>query len=286
MEQQLQDTEIYTQSDHFDSLSYDEPEEPKRDINLRKRKNNTDEAAEPKKDTNPRKRKIAEVAASTSTEVPEESEKPETTATISAAEKLLSIAAKEPIVQEPKIKVHEFIEDKYDCPINPHLIISQRTFKTSPASKVEIEALGNYIKQGIVAGGFAAFVAGRTNRYNDVDIYTFPGTEMATGRFIEKKDGKSNFIFMCSPPPREVYAHWVLMDFDMDICAVAYYLDIDQKVYRVERYSSINYTADNVLLLQKSYNRLLKYRERAVDAEKWKLEAQISKTLQFGPFPI
>jgi len=127
-----------------------------------------------------------------------------------------------------------------------------------------------------VAGGFAAFVEGRTTTYNDIDIFKNNGANIRSGiRFIEDyNDAKIRKIFnngtyqtismhydgwICRNKKmmQERFAKWVLKDFDLIDCKVAYYA-VEGKYYYLRH--NIEYCKKHVLALQ--HYRMRKYNTR------------------------
>jgi hypothetical protein len=154
------------------------------------------------------------------------------------------------------------------------------TWTMREATQEEILKLKPVIMTGYhnqcVAGGFAAFVEGLTNTYDDIDIFKNDGANIqARGRLRENyNDAKirrilnngayqtisMNYDGWISKDKRamqEEYAKWVLTDFDLLDCKVAYYFFRD-KYYYIRH--NVEYCKNDIIGLQ--HNRMRKYNTR------------------------
>jgi hypothetical protein len=128
----------------------------------------------------------------------------------------------------------------------------------------------------IVAGGYAAWVDGRTNFYDDIDIFTTDriwhmrrSEQPYNGIFDISESGSYQFIRTINEHHGIVnYAKEILKGFDLQDCCVAYGWCRQQKVYfKVTR--RIDYTHQNILKLKAS--RMKKYNKRSTTVKplKW-----------------
>lgn len=112
-----------------------------------------------------------------------------------------------------------------------------------------------YTRYYFVAGGFAAYVAGRTTTYDDIDVYTNAGYRPRRLTFLEYPGCDIDYIDNKYPyqyihTVREFknvqeYMMAILKNFDIDLCAIAYCLDVKwndtpedrkkRKYYKMER---------------------------------------------------
>jgi hypothetical protein len=126
-----------------------------------------------------------------------------------------------------------------------------------------------------VAGGFAAYVEGVTTTYDDIDIFKNNGVKVRRGIVEPYKDMKITRILnngayqtismiydgWFSKDRKEMqerFAKWVLQDFDLIECKVAYYY-YKGKYYYIRQ--NVEYCKQNVLALQSG--RMRKYNARA-----------------------
>jgi hypothetical protein len=124
----------------------------------------------------------------------------------------------------------------------------------------------NFCRYYIVAGGYAAFVAGKTNDYGDIDIFTSSPPQFRRNLFNAYEDG---FQLVDKPPYQYIHTNFkcnltireymeeILMGFDLDICSVAY-TRLNDEYIKVERKKPLN---KNTIMKIKP-DRFFKYAKR------------------------
>lgn len=145
-----------------------------------------------------------------------------------------------------------------------------------------------------VSGGFAAYVAGRTNTYDDIDIYTDAKHMPRRLTYLDYPDIDIDYIYNKYPfqyihttrkhPSIQEYIKTTLSHYDMDLCAVAYWYpgrfgvvkDRPLKYYKCERKKDL--AAKDVIRF--SPKRIRKYASRVKTPFNLKL-LSLSSVLEF-----
>lgn len=129
-----------------------------------------------------------------------------------------------------------------------------------------------------VAGGYAAYVAGKTNTYDDIDIYTNATYHVRRLTYDEYPDRMIKYIANKYPyqfihigekfGDIQKFVKKVLYGFDLDICSIAYWLD-GGKFFKMERIKDM--TAKDLIRIRP--DRLDKYIKRSKFATSLKLQS-------------
>lgn len=131
---------------------------------------------------------------------------------------------------------------------------AEEVLKLKPLADLKLNILRGHprglTRYYFVAGGFAAFVNGRTNTYDDIDIYTTASYRPRRLTYLEYPDRDIDYIDDKYPyqyihsskkySSIQDYVKAILHNFDLDLCAVAYWLETCcskecMKYYKCER---------------------------------------------------